>query len=739
MRGSAWKRFSFVLAAAVLLSFCAPAGVRAQEEGPHLVLVVIDRLSWRDFSDPAYPNLSSLARRGSVGLLQTGTGGGYDPGSAYLTVGSGSRATGGGAAGEAYEPEELLKSGERAKDAFRQFTSWELPPGSVGMITIARLQQSNASLPYPVVPGELGEELGKAGVKVACLGNADLPGEPGRYLAAIAMNRQGIVPLGVVGKEILKKDPAFPGGWRTNYQALWENYRALKKKASFLVIELGDTSRLDDLRDYIEPSTFAREWRLTLKRADDFLGRLLGDLDPSRDCLLVVSPTPSRLARQQGDLFTPLAVVGKGAKAGEVLLSPSTRRPGLVLNTDIAPSVLGFFGLPTPETMSGRPMQTVSVGSDPSGYLAGMLKQILFVHNNRAPLIKTYLGYAIGVLMVALIFILIREKEAAQKLRLPQLLVSLMVFPAACLIMPVFHLLSLLPYTMVLLLLMVALTAFTLWLEKRRPLLGFAALATFTVAVILLDALTGCFLLSRSILSYDPSGGARFYGIGNEYMGVLISASIFGAACWLSLKPRRSTLLGVALGFVLVTVILGAPRWGAKFGGVLTSAAVFPVTFLLFRGVRLNWRTFLLLTLAFCSLPVGFALFDFFRSASSQTHVGHNLTLVLSEPVQAWNIITRKVAMNLKLFRYTIWSRVLLAGLGGLIILFYRPVGIMRSFTKHYPFLYWGLIGVVLTALAAFLFNDAGTVAAATAVTFGIPPLFYLLLKELPDSEPTFP
>ncbi|MGO0123313.1 hypothetical protein [Desulfothermobacter acidiphilus] len=700
-----------------------------------MIMVIIDRLSWSDFTNPAYPNLSSLSHRGSVGLLQTTTGGSCEAGNTYLSIGTGARATGGGAAGEAYQPQEMLKSGESAGNAFRQFTSREIPLLGVGMVTIARLRQSNAALPYPVVPGELGEMLAQGGFRVACLGNADLPGEPGRYLAAIAMNWQGLVPEGRVGREVLRSDPYFPGGWRTDYQALWHSYLELRPRTNLLVIDLGDTSRLDGLRAYIEPATFQREWQAALKREDAFLGRLLAELNPQRDLLLVVSPTPSAVARQKGDLFTPLAMVGKGVPPGELLLSPSTRRPGLVLNTDVAPTVLQFFGLTVPPTMSGRAMETAAIGQDPDSYLAQTREQILFVHNQRSPIIKTYLGYAIGVLLIALLLLLLGEQKVARRWGLPQFLISLMVFPAAALLMPLFHLWNLLPYGLVLLLVMALLTAATLGLERRRALLGFAALASFTVALVLGDALSGCFLLSHSILSYDPSGGARFYGIGNEYMGVLISATIFGAACWLSLKPRRPVLLMVALGFILVTVILGTPRWGAKFGGILTSAAVFPVTFLLFRGVRLNWRTFLLLALAFCLLPVGFAFFDFFRSASAQTHVGHNLALVLSQPVQAWNIVTRKVAMNMKLFRYTIWSRVLMAGLGGMLVLFFRPVGVMRLFIRRYPFLYSGLIGVVLTALAAFIFNDAGTVAAATAVTFGIPPLFYLLLRE-PSASP---
>ena len=87
----------------------------------------------------------------------------------------------------------------------------------------------------------------------------------------------------------------------------------------------------------------------------------------------------------------------------------------------------------------------------------------------------------------------------------------------------------------------------TFLLERRRFLSGLFFLSLATTVVILVDLYTGTRLQEGSLLSYDPLGGARFYGVGNEYMGVLISAAICGGACGLSLWPRRVVLLGVGL------------------------------------------------------------------------------------------------------------------------------------------------------------------------------------------------
>ncbi|WP_156972202.1 hypothetical protein [Syntrophaceticus schinkii] len=93
-------------------------------------------------------------------------------------------------------------------------------------------------------------------------------------------------------------------------------------------------------------------------------------------------------------------------------------------------------------------------------------------------------------------------------------------------------------------------------------------------------------------------------------------------------------------------------------------------------------------------------------------------------------VVVRKLAMNYKLIRYTIWTRVLLCSLLALGILFYRPVGIFRRLLTKNPAIAAGLAGGVLGAFTALIFNDSGIVAAATAIIFPAATLFYLVLRE---------
>ena len=61
---------------------------------------------------------------------------------------------------------------------------------------------------------------------------------------------------------------------------------------------------------------------------------------------------------------------------------------------------------------------------------------------------------------------------------------------------------------------------------------------------LLLDVLTGSSLIRLSPLGYDVMLGARFYGIGNEYMGILVGSSLLAA---LSIRDRQTRFGGLSL------------------------------------------------------------------------------------------------------------------------------------------------------------------------------------------------
>src|SRR5262249_33492912 len=80
--------------------------------------------------------------------------------------------------------------------------------------------------------------------------------------------------------------------------------------------------------------------------------------------------------------------------------------------------------------------------------------------------------------------------------------------------------------------------------------------------------------LSGSILGYSLALGARYYGIGNEWMGVLTGSVLAALLIAREYVPRPwlRAWPGLCAGVMLLLLcILGLPWAGAKFGGMLTA------------------------------------------------------------------------------------------------------------------------------------------------------------------------
>ena len=215
---------------------------------------------------------------------------------------------------------------------------------------------------------------------------------------------------------------------------------------------------------------------------------------------------------------------------------------------------------------------------------------------------------------------------------------------------------------------------------ERRPSAVTDILQLF-VGLIVLDTIFGWGMVAHSALSGYYDSGIRFYGIGNEYMGLLIGAALMSVPKkWLGL---------VGTGIVL---LLGLPMLGANAGGAMAACVAF---FPPLKGKR--WRVlFPFLVVA------ALALLDRVQPGAVQSHIGQ----AAGKGASAWGeIILRKLAMNARL---TVAGPTLVAmvavGVGGWQLkgLFARLDGELKGRVVQ------GLWG----AGAAIVFNDSGTVAA---------------------------
>jgi len=491
--------------------------------------------------------------------------------------------------------------------------------------------------------------------------------------------------------------------------------------------------------------------------------------------LLLLAPSPP-LNRPGGGLeLTPLVMVSAALEPG-LLTSPTTRRLGLITNTDLAPLLLSYLKGETPAAGGGQSLAFTASG-EAAAFLERFFTRAELTYRQRPALLKGYVLAMIITLPVSLASLALRHRAAPY---LFQILEGLMLVPAALLLLPAaasFPLPAawlsgaLLAGTILLLLL-----ALQPLRKMGRPAF-WAALGLFTSLAVIIDALAGARLQQLSFLGYDPIGGSRFYGIGNEYMGVVLGASILGVTALAErleqgsrtgllergktgpvsermsgrVSERRSgsqklLSLAVLLFFGLIIVIFASPRFGANLGGTITAAVAYAVAWGLtwprmaglagvdrpagqanrLRNLAVIAAAFLLFALA------ALWAFNFYWQPPFPSHLGHFGEMVGSRGVEGIvETVQRKLSMNWRLIRYSIWSRAFLTMIGLLVVLFFYPIGALRRLKEEQPYLINGAAASVAGSVAALLLNDSGIVAAATMLLYAVPPVLIAMITRV--------
>lgn len=280
----------------------------------------------------------------------------------------------------------------------------------------------------------------------------------------------------------------------------------------------------------------------------------------------------------------------------------------------------------------------------------------------------------------------------------------------------------------------------------RRRVRPVRLLLLLLVLTLALDTVFHLGLAANSALSGFYISGIRFYGIGNEYMGLLIGAVLMAT-------PRR--FLGVAgVGTVL---LLGLSPLGANAGGAMAATVAFamcpldsklcPLTpsnggmpplnspvaggwVAVLRAGR--WRVPLAFMAAILVAVALAAVERFVLPPEARSHIGRAAG---GGPALWGQIILRKLVMNLRIALMP-WTLVGAAGVGGALWLTAKgKVGervretLARDadLASRIPAAGWG-------AVAALVFNDSGIVAALLLLA---PVLFAVVESCLCDTLPS--
>lgn len=723
------------------------------EPAKKVVMVLVDYITMEDIKETPMPNLNRMIQEGGLSLINTNTGGGRVRSHSLVTIGAGRVALGSNNAGLAFLVNEQYEN-HGAEETFRRRTGREVQQSNMVHLGIAEIRRNNEEKTSSGEPGLLGETLHQSGLKTAVIGEADGRSgkgeEYGRQAAAIAMDQWGIVDYGFLGDHLIKAREGNLLSLSKNYQQMGDALTLALEKADLIVVETGDTVRLMNQKEDAMDQVFIESKKEILTEIDSFIADLVQRVADYQALVMVVVPTPSRDGIKERNWVTPLICWEKDGPRG-YLTSGTTRREGIVANTDIAPTVLDFFALPVPEAMSGRPMYVVSphsgtqtgtyTGTQASAYsgtetkadtldtLLQLNKELIFVNKYRPSLVK---GYILGQIIVVVVAVLSLFTSRKKSKMMQPILLALASIPLTFLFLGAYPGPSISWYLGLGLISTALITGLSLMAVHYHRLAPFFIVSLLTAGVILIDLLLGAPLMKSSVLGYDPMGGARYYGVGNEYMGVWIGSAITAMASLMQITKAKNMSLWLASAFYLVIIfMLASPRIGTNAGGSIAAVAGFGLIIYLMLPVRITNKQFAFAGGVLLCFLLSFAMWDAAQTVDAQSHFGRTIHLMRANGIsEAYNIIVRKIAMNIKLIRWSIWSQVFLVTLAAIIFLFYRPIGVMKRVREKFPYLTKGFWGVAAASIVALIFNDSGIVAAATMSIFAAAPLIFVVIEE---------
>jgi hypothetical protein len=699
-----------------------------QPEDGKVYMLIVDKLSINDINAKDTPHLMEIIDKGAVGLSSNRTLKGTNTMNAYLTVGAGNLARTNKTGIRAFNQDEIIaEQNQTASDYYYNLTSLNPGDSSCLLINLPDLLLGMAEESVNTVPGALGQVLKDNGYTTCVLGNGDTGSNLMRPGIAIAMDKQGQVTLGDIGPStrIIASDSIL--GYKTNYEYLKQQAQKFQAHADLIVFDLTDLSRLENAETAFEEVT-SREKLKILHEVDEFAYWAYSIINPEKDLLLIFSPSPGKSEILNKNNFTPVIVTGRGINQG-YLTSPATHRDFIIANTDIAPSILNFFSLKDANnTMIGQPIQSIAANDiDCLGQAQELANNTSRTNRLRYPLITGYVAMLIIIIICASIIILKFKKlqPYLQPLIIAMVCYPLVLLPLGTIIMAYdfLHILLAISAT-------IFFTAAFLALAKGNAYRAFVIISFITVLSLDIDVLTGTNLIQCSVLGYDPMAGARYYGIGNEYMGILIGASITSAAALYESFKNRWTLMVVSLFFIFQCALIGLPSLGANSDGLITAPLAFLVTLYLFSELRISLIGLLSILGIVVLSVLGISIYDLSRPVELQSHIGRAANQIFSGGLkEALLIIVRKLQVNIKLIKYTIWSRVFIVTLLALAIFIYFPVGAMKSLLQERPIPVKGFAGIVTAALVALIINDSGIVAASTTSIFLASPFLLMMIK----------
>lgn len=683
------KLISLLLSLIVIFSFSISSIYAETNSNGKVIYVSLNRTSLENLLEiPIIKQKTSNS--GYVALMTTKGDGSNSDQKSFASIGSGVRAN---VLDEDYVKFESLNEDEKTQ--FEAATG--VKPWSINNIKINRnLNQNIENGGYGATLGILGSTLNQNDLNVALLGNSDIKKNDDlkkiRNLALVCMDEYGRVQSGNVD-DINKEDNTMPYGISTDYEKLKKETKKYYQSNDAIFIELGDTYRLDEYKNNLNENTYESMKKTIYQKIDDYLNEVF-NMVGENDTIYIVSEFESNLDYKNKRRLSPII---KFEKDGYGLLeSSTTRNNGIVSNIDIGVDILNEFGIKN-ELMIGKSFKNID---DENGIekILNDYQRIVSINSIRASVVNCYVGIISASWIIAMIAMLFRHKipkkekgfGRKQIFKVLKEFIKLgLIMPLAFLTAPIFQFKTQVGLVLGVLIVTIIyyILGFLLFRKDDIKQMGFYAL--LTIGLIIIDCIIGTPLMKSGIMSYDAINGARYYGVGNEYEGVTIASAIFALAVLLNYKKIPKWLAVLLSVVILITSAM--PSMGANVGGAISECVAYLLFILLIFDVKLDLKKIIMIGVAAVLVVVAFAGLDFIMGSESHLSVFTN-QIMQEGPVAIFNTFGRKIQMNLKLARSSVWVNVLIVSIVIIGAFIFRPSGYFKKINDKYPIIFKGFM-----------------------------------------------
>ena len=723
------RLISFLLSLIVCLSFSMSSIYADTAENSHgkVIYISLNRTSLENLLE--IPTIKQKTENsGYVALMTTkGDGGSNTDQKSFASIGAGVRAN---VLDEEYNKFENLNEDEKVQ--FESVTG--VKPLEINNLKINRNINQNIDYgSYGATLGMLGSTLQENNLKVALLGNSDIEksGEIKkiRNLALACMDQYGRVESGNVD-DINIEDNTMPYAISTDYEKLKSETKKYYESSDAIFVELGDTYRLDQYRKSLNENTYESMKNRIYQRIDGYLKEVF-DMVGENDTVYIVSEFESDLDYLNKRRLSPII---KFQKEGYGLLeSSTTREDGIVSNIDIGVDILNQFGLKN-ELMIGKSFNSVQ-DEDNIEKLLDEYQRVVAVNSIRATVVNTFVGIVSASWVIAMLALLFKEKipkkqkgfGREQIFKVLKELIKLgLIMPLAFLSAPVLQFKTQTGLVVGVLIMTIIYYLIGRKLFKHDDLKQMGFYALLTIGLIIIDCVLGTPLMKGCIMSYDAINGARYYGVGNEYEGVTIASAVFALAILLNYKKIPKWLAVILAIVILVTSAM--PSMGANVGGAISECVAYLLFILLIFDVKLDFKKIVLIGVAAALLVVAFAGLDFIMGSESHLSVFTN-QIIQEGPAAIFNTFGRKIQMNLKLARSSVWVNILIVSVIIVGVLIFKPSGYFKRIHDKYPIIFKAFMASFVGCIVTLLVNDSGIVAASTAAIYILIPIIIISIN----------